>query len=193
MVAVIVSLREIVEELDALPDEATLYLDRETGELYALGDEEAGLVEDGSAEELPDWLRDEVPKIRVVLASERWLSLPTRFDVHEWAIMDEFARSLEDPDLGDELRAAIRGRGAFRMFKDAVSPPRRAAGLVSASVTPRSPTSLRLGSTTTASPTSATWTHREGAGAGQAHRAERQKVCRAAAGRRRLLMRNRLA
>lgn len=115
-----VSLREVVEELEILPDEATLYLERETGELYALGDEEAGLVEDGQAEELPDWLIDEVARIREVLTSGRWLSLPTRFDVHEWAIMDAFARTVEDPGLSDELITAIHGRGAFRAFKDAL-------------------------------------------------------------------------
>jgi hypothetical protein len=118
--AVIVSLRQIVEELEILPEEATLYLDRESGELYALGDEEANLVEDGREDELPDWLCDEAPRIREVLTSNRWLSLPTRFDVHECAIMDAFTRSLSDPDLADELRTAIRGRGAFRAFKDAL-------------------------------------------------------------------------
>ena len=45
--AVTVSLRQIVEELEALTDEATRYLDPETGELYPLGDEEAALVDDG--------------------------------------------------------------------------------------------------------------------------------------------------
>jgi hypothetical protein len=118
--AVIVSLRQVVDELEALPDEATLYLDRESGELYPLGDEEAGLVEDDRAEDFPDWLCGELPKIREILDSESWLSLPTRFDVHEWAIMDAFARSVADPDLGDELLAAIHGRGAFRVFRDAV-------------------------------------------------------------------------
>ena len=34
--------------------------------------------------------------------------------------MDAFARSRDDPDLSDELLAAIHGRGAFRVFKDAV-------------------------------------------------------------------------
>lgn len=116
----IVSLRQIVEELEALPDEATLYLERETGELYPLGDEEAALVEDDREDELPDWLLDELPQIREVLASDHWLPLPTRFDVHEWAIMDAFARTLDDPDLADELLRAIHARGAFRAFKDAV-------------------------------------------------------------------------
>jgi hypothetical protein len=120
-VGVTVSLREVVDELESLMDESTLYLNRDTGELYPLGDEEARLVEDGAeAEDLPEWLQDELPKIRRVLTAERWLSLPTRFDIHERAIMDEFARASDDPGVRDELFTAIHGRGAFRAFKDAV-------------------------------------------------------------------------
>ncbi|MDZ4180023.1 MAG: UPF0158 family protein [Coriobacteriia bacterium] len=116
-----VSLRRVVEELDALTDETSAYLNRETGELYSLGDEEAGLVEDGiDPAELPEWLIDEVPRIREVLGSTDWLALPTRFDIHEWAIMDGFARSIDDADVRDELLTAIRDKGAFRWFKDAV-------------------------------------------------------------------------
>jgi len=118
--AVIVSLRQVVEELEALPDEWTLYLDRESGELYPLGNEEADRVEDGREDELSDWAADELPRIREILDSGRWLALPTRFDVHEWAIMDDFARTRDDPELADELSRAIHGRGAFRSFRDAV-------------------------------------------------------------------------
>ena len=120
VVAVVVSLRKVVEELEILPDEATLFLQPDTGQLCAVGDEEAALVEDGRTDELPDWLADELPAIHEILAAEHWLPLPTRFDIHEWAIMDAFARSRDDPDLSDELLAAIHGRGAFRVFKDAV-------------------------------------------------------------------------
>jgi hypothetical protein len=118
--AITVSLRQVVEELEALSEEATLYLDRESGELYPLGDEEANLVEDGREDELPEWLSDELPRLREILTSDRWLSLPTRFDVHEWAIMDDFTRSLDDAVLAEELSRAIHGRGAFRAFKDVV-------------------------------------------------------------------------
>jgi hypothetical protein len=118
--AVTVSLRQVVEELEALPEEWTLYLDRESGELFPLGDEEADRVEDGREDELSDWAADELPRIREILDSERWLALPTRFDVHEWAIMDAFARSRDDADLADELSRAVHHRGAFRSFKDAV-------------------------------------------------------------------------
>lgn len=119
--ATIVSLRRVVDELDALMDECTAYLNRQTGELYALQDEEAGAIEDDAdPEDLPEWLCDEVPKIREVLESGDWLPLPTKFDIHEWAIMDAFARSIDDSELQDELLGAIRGRGAFRYFKDTV-------------------------------------------------------------------------
>ena len=109
--AVAVSLRSVVDELEALMDGCTAYLNRETGDLYALQDEEAGLIEDGAnLEDLPEWQRDEVPRVREVLESEDWLPLPTRFDIHEWAIMDEFARSIDDSDLRDDLLDAKIGR-----------------------------------------------------------------------------------
>ena len=121
MTAITVSLREVVQELEALLEDATLYLDLETGELYQLGDDEAAAVEDGREDDLPEWLEDDLPRIREIVADERrWLALPTRFDIHEWAIMDEYARGQEDADLSGELSRAIHGRGAFRVFKDAV-------------------------------------------------------------------------
>jgi len=119
--AVTVSLRRVVDELEALVDGSTSYLNRETGEFYALREEEAALVEDGAdPEDLPEWQRDEVAMVREVLQSEDWLPLPTSFDIHEWAIMDEFSRSIDDADLRGELLNAIRGAGAFRCFKDAI-------------------------------------------------------------------------
>ena len=119
--AVRVSLRQVVDELEALPEDSTAYLNRETGELYTLGDEAARLVEDGvDADDLLEWLSDEVPKTREILESDDWLCLPTRFGIHEWAIMDEFAREADDADVGCELLNAIRGTGAFRAFKDAI-------------------------------------------------------------------------
>ncbi len=119
--AVIIALRKVVDEIDALMDESTAYLNRQTGELYTLQHEDAELGEDDvDVEDLPDWQRDQIPVIRDILGSEDWLPLPTKFDIHEWAIMDEFSRSIDDPELRDELQNAIRGAGAFRYFKDTI-------------------------------------------------------------------------
>jgi len=119
--AVVVPLRKVVDEIEALMDESTAYLNRKTGELYTLHEEEALLDEDDAdLEDLPEWQRSEIPVIRDVLESEDWLPLPTKFDIHEWAIMDEFSRSMDDPELRDELQDAIRGAGAFRHFKSTI-------------------------------------------------------------------------
>ena len=119
--AVKVSLRSVADELEAQMDGCTAYLNRKTGDLCTIGEEDARLAEnDADLDGLPDWQRDQVSQACEILDSEEWLPLPTSFDVHEWAIMDAFSRALDDPDLSDELLAAIRGAGAFRCFRDAL-------------------------------------------------------------------------
>ena len=48
------------------------------------------------------------------------MRLPTRFEIHEWQTMDRFARWVDDERISEELGYALRGRGAFRMFKEAI-------------------------------------------------------------------------
>jgi hypothetical protein len=89
------------------------------GELYTLQDEEAGLLEEeADSDSLPEWQREQLPKIREILESGDWLPLPTSSDIHEWAIIEQFCRTVAEPELRDELLSAIRGQGAFRHFKD---------------------------------------------------------------------------
>jgi uncharacterized protein UPF0158 len=61
-----------------------------------------------------------LPKAREVAASGDFIPLPGKFEIHEWSIMERFARSLIDTAASDELDAAVHGRGAFHRFKDAV-------------------------------------------------------------------------
>ena len=97
------------------------YINRKTGELITLTDEVLALAEDpDEAADAPQWQKDLLPKAREVLASEDFIPLPSKFEIHEWAIMERFAQSLTDAAVSDELDAALHGRGAFRRFKDAV-------------------------------------------------------------------------
>jgi hypothetical protein len=119
--AVIVSLSDVIEQMDLVTDEATAYINRKTGELITLTHEEAALTEDpDEAAAAPQWQKDFLPKVQEVLASEDYIPLPSKFEIHEWSIMERFARSLTDAAVSDELDAALHGRGAFRRFKDAV-------------------------------------------------------------------------
>ena len=119
--AVIVSLGDVIEQMDLTTDEATAYINRKTGELITLTHEEAALTEDpDEAAEAPQWQKDFLPKAREVLASEDYIPLPSKFEIHEWSIMERFAQSHTDTAVNDELEASLHGRGAFRRFKDSV-------------------------------------------------------------------------
>ena len=119
--AAIVSLRDVIDEMEMMSDEATSYINRKTGELITVTDEMFAVAEDPDrAADAPPWEKDLLPKVREVAASEDFLPLPSKFDIHEWSIMERFADSLTDAAASDELDAALHGRGAFRRFKDAV-------------------------------------------------------------------------
>jgi len=119
--AAIVSLRDVIDEMEMISDEATSYINRKTGELITVTNEMFSLAEDpDEAEDAPEWQKELLPKVREVTASEDFIPLPSKFDIHEWSIMERFARSVADGDLRDELEAALHGRGAFVRFKEAL-------------------------------------------------------------------------
>lgn len=51
---------------------------------------------------------------------QRFLPLPSRFDIDEWQMMADFAADIEDEAVRTQLTHACHGSGAFRRFKDAV-------------------------------------------------------------------------
>ena len=117
-------LKQVAEELEALPDGWTAYIHRETGELYSFSDEEAAQAEGEDEEdedEGADWEKESIAKAREVLESEAWIALPGKFEINEWEIMRGFAQSQTNREAAESLLRAIHGRGAFRYFKDKVN------------------------------------------------------------------------
>jgi len=113
-----VSVRDVVEAIELQTDESAAYLDKDTGEVVLVTDEDRRLVEEGRSEDdLPAWQREALPKVREALESGRFLRLPNKFDVHEWDIMRRFSGAQEDERVRRELLDAIHGSGAFRMFR----------------------------------------------------------------------------
>jgi len=86
--AIVVSLDAVVSEMDVLSDEFHAYLHKRTGELVTLRDEEIAAAEEGDElDDYPDWQREMIQKAEEVLDSEDYLALPSKFDIHEYAIM----------------------------------------------------------------------------------------------------------
>ncbi len=44
----------------------------------------------------------------------------SKYDIHEYNIMEDFVLSIDDNKLSDELYYAIKGKGVFRRFKDLI-------------------------------------------------------------------------
>src|SRR5579864_5467021 len=118
--AIILSLRDIADAIESQSNEGAAYLNPETGEIVQVSEDEIALVEEGTADDdLPEWQRAAMPKIREAIESDSFLVLPDRFEVHEWAIMERFSHE-QNPRSREILAGAIHGSGAFRHFRGAV-------------------------------------------------------------------------
>jgi len=118
--AVVIALCDIVDAIETQGNEGEAYLDPDSGEIVLISEDERVLVEQGhSLDDLPQWQRELIPKVRHALDSDRFLALPDRFEVHEWAIMERFSLEQNEP-VRQVLLASIHGSGAFRHFRGAV-------------------------------------------------------------------------
>jgi hypothetical protein len=116
-----VKLSDLIEGLEFQADESFSYLNTATGEVVSVTTEEFRAAEhDEPLEDFPDWQHDAIRTAKDIVETDHYLPLPDRFEIHEYSIMERFCLSVEDEDIRDDLCNAIRGRGAFRYFKDRI-------------------------------------------------------------------------
>ena len=119
MTGIPVSLRATADELSLLSEEHTAFLNTRTGELIGLSQEELSAAEEeNDISGYPEWQQEAIAEAREVIASDDYLPLPSQFEIHEYAIMEDFCSSIPDAEVRQNLLAAIKGRGAFRRFKE---------------------------------------------------------------------------
>jgi Uncharacterised protein family (UPF0158) len=117
----VVRLQNVVDEMDAVSDEHHAYLNRQTGELVTIGDEEICAVEeDRDLADYAAWQQEAIQKTSQVLDCDDYLPLPSKFDIDEYSIMKQFCGEIENAELSNELLFQIRGSGAFQRFKHAI-------------------------------------------------------------------------
>jgi hypothetical protein len=117
-----VLLKDIVDALEMQSDEFLSFVDLDTGQVETVSRELLGEAEesddDDDEPDLPDWQMPEWELAKRIASSDRFVRLPTKFDVHEWEIMREFSDSVDSDRIREDLLNAIHGAGAFRYFKD---------------------------------------------------------------------------
>ncbi|MHC4681173.1 MAG: UPF0158 family protein, partial [Planctomycetota bacterium] len=117
-----VKLPDIIDGLESQSDESSSFLNKKTGKVALISDEELSAAEeDEPIEDFPDWQQEQVRIAREIIAETGdYIELPTEFDLDEYRMMERFCLSVDDPEICDTLSGLIRGSGAFRRFKDSV-------------------------------------------------------------------------
>ena len=114
-----VKLDEIIDAIDCQSGEQQSYFNKKRGEVVTVSNEEFDAVEENlSIEEYPDWQKEQIKIAKEILETDDYIALPDAFEIDEYRMMEQFCLSLEDEKLRDTMYYSIKGRGAFRRFKD---------------------------------------------------------------------------
>ena len=105
------------------------YFDRKTGRVIMVEKALREALEAGDDEEELETLYDggkEMVEITREIINDigpdpRFIDAPCQFDFHEYREMERFIGTLGDAVAVEQLTRAIRGKGAFRYFKDTVA------------------------------------------------------------------------
>ncbi len=102
----IIRLEQVLDAIETADDAFTYFFDTQTGETVFLSDP---MIIGESYKELEELIES---------SGDRFLRFPTKYDIHEYSIMENFVYSLPAGAARQELANAICGRGAFRRFKN---------------------------------------------------------------------------
>ncbi len=116
-----VKLDDVVEALDTAGEDHSHYLDKRTGEIVLITNEEMEAAEEDELNsEYPEWQRESILKARQIPKSENFVALPDQFDIHEYKIMEDFCLEIQNRRVGETLLGLIKRSGAFKRFKNAI-------------------------------------------------------------------------
>lgn len=117
-----VKLKDITEEMDIPFEESRSLLNIKTGEIVFVSSEDLRAAEDDRPyDHLPEWEKENrMTAIDVIENFEDYLELPTKYDVNEYEMMENFCLIVSDQRKQESLLKAIKGKGAFIRFKDKI-------------------------------------------------------------------------
>lgn len=116
-----ISLKQIIQEMEIQSDEMSAFLNKETKEIVFVSEDEFRKAEDEECiDEFPEWLQEQIEVAEEILYGNGWIPLPSKIEIHKYNIMKEFCLSIEDVRLGNIMFDSIKGRGAFKRFKENV-------------------------------------------------------------------------
>lgn len=120
-----VNLNELIDAFDIQSDTLTSYVNKKTGEIVLLQEDEIDSIEDSDDKEIPfddfpKWQHESLMTAKDVLTTDNYIELPSQWDIDKYQIMEDFCRSIENPKMRESLLKAISGKGAFGKFHASV-------------------------------------------------------------------------
>ena len=103
-----IKLEQVIEAIEMSDDFSTSFWDTKTGETVYLADP------------LLNGETDEVLAAEIENDPKRFLRFPTKYEIHEYRIMEDFIEQLSPGKVQSNLSYSIRGKGAFRRFKESI-------------------------------------------------------------------------
>ncbi len=103
-----IKLQVVIDAIEEATESYTSFYDTKTNKTIYLPD---AFMTGETDEELLELLENE---------ADRFLRFPTKYDIHEYSIMEAFVDYLPPGKIKSELINAIRGKGAFRRFKQSI-------------------------------------------------------------------------
>jgi len=95
-----VNLSDIIEGMDAQSDEMSSYLNLKTGKIVMISEHEFSMAQfEEEAEELSEWEQEAVKTARGILESDDYVELPSKWDIHEYRLMERFCQDQSEANL----------------------------------------------------------------------------------------------
>ncbi|PYL01843.1 MAG: hypothetical protein DME19_00165 [Verrucomicrobia bacterium] len=121
-----IKVSELIEGLELDSEERVTRVDLQNSCVVSVDRSLLSAFEEGDedvARNLPDWQKEEAEIARAMVedSGDRFVRAPDKFEFHEYRHMERFIGTVEDAEAVEQLWRAIKGKGAFRYFKDTAS------------------------------------------------------------------------
>ena len=102
-----IKLSDVVDALESLNDESYFF--------YSIKDDSIVFLYDGMVDTIKD---EELYEEILEGCDDNYISLPDKYDIHEYQIMVDFVDTVNNVNKQNQLYNSLRGKGAFRRFKN---------------------------------------------------------------------------
>ena len=109
-----VKLQAIIEEMEIQFEESRTFLNIKTGEIIVVTSDDLTAEDEESIDHLPDWEQEDRKVANDVVENfENYKELPTKYELNEYEMMEDFCLTVSDQRKQDILLSLLKGKGVL--------------------------------------------------------------------------------